>query len=152
MCKVTKDGYILKDGTKIPYDVDITTLEISSINSLNNEPGTKWDTYILHVGLRELTNKIEGNFEKVMEAIETSKDVHFDSCPFNRSGITELVDERVIELSNNGLGEVIREKVDEHLKGKGIRAYKGFKGFLRDFILIAASVSAGVGLFKILGG
>lgn len=151
MCRVTKDGYVLKDGTKISYDSDITSLEIKDINSLNNEPGTKWDTFVLHVGLKDLNNKLDANFTKILNKIEESNKIHYDSCPFNKEGIIKLVDSRVFELADDGLGERIANRVEAVLKKKGVKVYRGFKGILRDFILIAAAVSAAIMILKFFG-
>jgi len=151
MCDATKDGYTLKSGKFIPYNIDITSLNIKDVNALNDEPASKWEVFVIQSEIKNIFNKIEDNHGILIEILENNQDVHLEVCPLNKSGISDLIDKRVEKLSGNGLGEIIRSKVDEHLKNKGIKAYQGFKGFLRDFILIATSVTIGIGLYKLLG-
>jgi hypothetical protein len=151
LCKVTKDGYILKSGRTIRYDTDITDLDVKDITDLNNENGTKWDVFVLHREVQDMSNNMVNNFNRLMTAIELSGKVHRDACPLNTAGISALVEKKVTELADDGLGILMMKRVDDHLKKRGVKAYRGFKGLVRDFILIASALGAFFGLLKLIG-
>lgn len=151
MCKVNKDGYVLKSGKTVRYDTNISNLDVKDINDLNNEPGTKWDVFIIHKEVKDISSKLDEKFEKIIEAIESSKIGHIKECPLNALGINELVEKKMIELANDGLGSLLLERVDKHLKSKNIRVYRGIKGIIRDFLLITSAAAALFAILKLFG-
>ena len=60
----------------------------------------------------------------------------------NVNGIDALIEAKVDSMANNGLRQKFIKIINETMKGTSIKVYKGFKGVLRDLILIGSAIGA----------
>jgi hypothetical protein len=97
----------------------------------------------------ELREEIKIGQEEIIEEVKKEREGHVSGCPLNQAGVNNLVDNRLKVLADDGLGEIIDNKINDSLKEKGLFLYKGFKGLLRDFILIASAITAFIAVSKL---
>lgn len=151
MCKPTKDGYEMDDGVVVPYTADISEIKPQYIETLNTEKATAWDSFLLHREQKDIQTNLTNMEARIIKKIDTVKSVHFETCPLNVAGIGQLIESKVNEMADNGLGDKIRDAAVDAFKGTTVKVYSGFKSVIRDIILIAAGAGAVFGLAKAFG-
>jgi hypothetical protein len=142
MCKPTKDGYEMDDGVIVPYDASINAIKPEYIETLNVATSTAWDSWLLHRESKEFRQQVSDMEKKILTKIETTQNIHREICPLNINGIDALIESKVSSMAENGLRQRLIKIVNETMKGTTVKVYNGFKGVLRDLILIATSLGA----------
>jgi len=142
MCKPLDDGYEMDDGVLVRYDAPLNAIKPEYIKKLNEENSNAWDSFLLHRESKEFRKQVFSMEITILKKIEDTQSVHKEICPLNVSGIDALIEAKVVDMTDNGLRQKIIKIVNETMKGTSIKVYKGFKGVLRDLILIGSAIGA----------
>jgi hypothetical protein len=85
MCKVTQSGYVMDDGTIIPFSkLKIEDLSVEHINELNTSSATAWDILL-----------IRNSIDKIAEKVDNQAPCGFGTC---KEDVEILIEEKIKDI------------------------------------------------------
>ena len=122
MCRTTNEGYIMKDGTLVPFKkLEIGDINPEHIDELNKSTASVLDLVLLNNKLFDWKDEIKNDVTKQIEKFAKTIIEHSKYCPANEERVkeiisTELVSENVKELMQKELMTAALEKLDKGSK------------------------------------
>lgn len=119
MCKRNKDGYIMDDGTLIPFSgVKIEDIKPEHIVQLSKENATAWDIYSIKTSLHTLRSDIQSILNESTEEMKKVMTTHTRDCPINKEKVRTIAVEALNEeitkkklMTDIAVGQIIEEKL-----------------------------------------
>lgn len=97
MCKITNEGYQMKDGAVIPFKkLEIGDVSPEHIEELNKSYATVWDVVLLRNTIFSLREDIKKDVGEQIGKLTKTFGEHGSYCPANKEKVKDLVNE-VIE-------------------------------------------------------
>lgn len=85
MCRITKDGYLMNDGSLIPFkNLDLKDIPVNHIEELNKTTATAWDIVLMRNSIEEIKILFGAHFG-----------AHSKSCPINKEEVKKIVNEEL---------------------------------------------------------
>lgn len=92
MCKLTNEGYQLKDGKVIPFhNCRIEFLSADEFQELSASKASILDTLLI----RDALHAIRGDMQKIINRLDSLCVEHKDICPANKDNIETLIQETI---------------------------------------------------------
>lgn len=96
MCTITKDGYLMKDGTTIPFkQLKFGDIAPHHVEEMNVSTASVWDVVLLRNSVFEIKDDIENMLSAQTKEIKGMLGTHAGECPINRDEVNKLIDERL---------------------------------------------------------
>lgn len=125
MCKLTNNGYKLKDGTIVNSSEDLLKLKQSQTNELYDTPMSAYEGIAIRENISKLneaytkmSNVVTGMDSKLDKTLTELKG-HTQNCPIAKTKVNEMIEDKFKScLNKNTVNEFLEHKWVEILKSK----------------------------------
>lgn len=89
MCRISKDGYIMEDGTKIPFQkLNLGDISPKHIEQLNKSTPSIYDILLLRNDMYNMKDEIVNDVRQIVES-------HTIGCPINKDKVEHMIENKL---------------------------------------------------------